>query len=315
MVATTDVYTYIGVLAEVINEGLPRAAWVVIGDVNRKLDSRLGISHALIIFQATLGLVMSLAFVSAAREFSNAFVPGAVKDISVTYVRVSAFSALSSAIEVAVANSTRALDKPDVPFVISTTKFTVNIILDLLIISKVHVGNFQPTITMQAGIRLACDMSSAIVGVVYFVCTTSIGRRGKEWTWKTSPPSFQQLGVLARPGSITFLESAIRNVLYLWLVTGIVSMGSDYATAWGVFNTIRWGLVMVPVQALESTSLTFVGHTWGHWRHKVGIHERRPKCSRRDLLSEFSVDMDRRLMLTRMKPSFSLLWFRRRLRY
>lgn len=27
MVVTTDVYTYIGVLAEVLNEGLPRAAW------------------------------------------------------------------------------------------------------------------------------------------------------------------------------------------------------------------------------------------------------------------------------------------------
>ena len=89
---------------------------------------------------------MSLAFLSAAREFSNVFVPGAVKDISVTYVLISAFSALSSAIEVAVANSTRALDKPDVPLLISSMKFAVNIVLDLLLISKVHVGNFEPTI-------------------------------------------------------------------------------------------------------------------------------------------------------------------------
>lgn len=43
-------------------------------------------------------------------------------------------------------------------------------------------------------------------------------------------------------------------------------MGSDYATAWGIFSTIRWGLVMVPVQALEATTLTFVGHSWGHFR-------------------------------------------------
>ena len=53
-----------------------------------------------------------------------------------TYVRISAFSALSSAIETAVAAATRALDKPDVPLVISVTKFAVNITLDLLIISR-----------------------------------------------------------------------------------------------------------------------------------------------------------------------------------
>ena len=31
LVATTDSYTYIGVVSEVINEGLPRAAWVIFG--------------------------------------------------------------------------------------------------------------------------------------------------------------------------------------------------------------------------------------------------------------------------------------------
>ena len=32
MVVTTYVYTYIGVVAEVLNERLPRAAWIIIGD-------------------------------------------------------------------------------------------------------------------------------------------------------------------------------------------------------------------------------------------------------------------------------------------
>jgi len=90
--------------------------------------------------------------------------------------------------------------------------------------------------------------------------------------------------VLIRPGVITFVESAIRNALYLWLVTTIVAMGNDYATAWGVFNTIRWGLVMVPVQSLEATSLAFIGHRWGRWRRSVGVEERQPKATRRDIL-------------------------------
>jgi hypothetical protein len=61
------------------------------------------------------------------------------------------------------------------------------------------------------------------------------------------------------------------NALYLWLVAGVVSTSADYATAWGVFSTIRWGLIMVPVQAAEATTLTFVGHAWGKLKQKTDL--------------------------------------------
>lgn len=50
MVVTTDVYTYIGVVAEVLNEGLPRASWLIIGDrANRSISARYSLSFTLII--------------------------------------------------------------------------------------------------------------------------------------------------------------------------------------------------------------------------------------------------------------------------
>lgn len=294
LVVTTDVYTYIGVVAEVLNEGLPRAAWVVIGDkASRSLTRRLGLTHTLILVQAVLGLIMSIGFVAGASTFAKGFVPVEVREASLTYVRISAFSALSSAIETAVAASTRALDKPDVPLVISTAKFAVNILLDMLIISTFHVGTHTPTINMQAGIQLACNMTSAFVGLAYFLWRNSLphwhhrgfqqsgdesdqaSQRSIEQT--STKPSLAALLVLIRPGILTLIESAIRNALYLWLVSTIVALGSTYATAWGIFNVIRWGLVMVPVNSLEATSLTFVGHRWGAWRRDIGTETRRPR--------------------------------------
>jgi Na+-driven multidrug efflux pump len=283
LVVTTDVYTYIGIVAEVLNEGLPRAAWVIIGDsASRPWTQRLGLTYTLILFQSVLGLIMSIGFLAGAATFAKGFVPIEVRDASLTYVRISAFSALSSAIETAVAAATRALDKPDVPLVISTTKFAVNITLDLLIISRFHVGSHQPTVNMQAGIQLTCNMTAAFVGLGYFLWTTTRSsiRNRDHPNHHTEPtntrPSLRALLVLLRPGLFTLTESAIRNALYLWLVTTIVALGSTYATAWGVFNTIRWGLVMVPVQALEATSLAFVGHRWGAWRRAIGTDTRKP---------------------------------------
>lgn len=282
LVVTTDVYTYIGVVAEVLNEGLPRAAWVIIGDkASRSLPQRLKLVHTLILFQTLLGLIMSVAFVAAAPTFANGFVPMEVRAASVTYVRISAFSALGSAVEVAVATSTRALDKPDVPLVIGSAKFAINILLDLLIISRFHVGSLQPSVNMQAGIQLACGLTAALAGLCYFEFTTVFHKSAhteRDFAPNSTLPSFRALKILARPGLMTLMESAVRNALYLWLVSGIVAMGSDYATAWGVFNTVRWGLVMVPVQALEATSLAFVGHRWGRWRRGIGTHARRVKA-------------------------------------
>jgi hypothetical protein len=75
MVATTDTYTYIGVVAEVLNEGLPRAAYLIIGDKTRSYRERLQLTHTLIIFQAILGFIMSLGFVGGASTFAKGFVP------------------------------------------------------------------------------------------------------------------------------------------------------------------------------------------------------------------------------------------------
>lgn len=289
LIVLNDANTYMGVVVEVINEGLPRAAWVIIGDKSaRSLHSRIGLAYTLIAFQALLGTILSIIFLGAAESFASRFVPSEVRSMSVSYVRISAFTSLASSLEVAVANSTRALDKPDVPLIISSVKFAVNIILDFLIISRFHVGSHTPTANDQARIQLACSLVSAFVGLFYFLWLSGRLLKHDPESASLPKPSIRALIVLVRPGIMTFTESSVRNALYLWLITTIVAMGNNYAAAWGVFSTIRWGLVMVPVQALEACTLTFVGHRWGSWRRVVGADVRSPTATRRDLLCKSS---------------------------
>ncbi|KAG9505145.1 hypothetical protein J7337_002111 [Fusarium musae] len=286
MVVLTDAYTYMNTASEAVNEGLPRAAWVIIGDkASRSLGKRLQLTHTLIAFQSVIGLILSIVFVAAASSFANSFVPEEVRDVSLTYVRIASFTVFSSTLETAVATATRALDKPDIPLAISTVKFAVNIILDFLIISKFHVGSFTPTVNMQGTIQLVCNLVAAFAGLVYFLWsnTRSFKRHTPHDPQERLRPSLDALKVLLPPGLIFFTESAVRNALYLWLVSTIVALGAVYATAWGVFNTIRWGLIMVPVQALEATALQFIGHNWGDWRRRVDISTRKPQASLKEL--------------------------------
>lgn len=112
MVVTTDTYTYINVVTEVINEGLPRAAFVLIGDRDsRTITSRIKLSNTLIIFQAILGTIMSVVIAASAQSFAKAFVPIEVREESLRYIRISAFSSVFGAVDVAVSAATRALDR------------------------------------------------------------------------------------------------------------------------------------------------------------------------------------------------------------
>ncbi|KAF3013392.1 hypothetical protein E8E15_004746 [Penicillium rubens] len=179
-VVTTDIYTYIGIIVEVMNDGIPRSAWLIIGDKSsRSLHSRLNLAWTMIIVCAAQGLLMTVIFLATSTKLAAAFVPAEVRHASLAYVRWSSIQGLTSATEAAISSSTRALDKPDIPLLISASKFLINIALDFLLISTFRVGKYTPTIVTQAIIRLTCDILSVMVGLLYFVCVV-VKRKKRE---------------------------------------------------------------------------------------------------------------------------------------
>ncbi|KAK4705213.1 hypothetical protein P7C70_g993, partial [Phenoliferia sp. Uapishka_3] len=254
-VATTDAYTYASIVVECFNEGLPRAAWnTVANDSLYSKEQRLSLVRTLVIIQSAIGLILSLSFIGAADSFVGNFVPGPVQDISVRYVRISAFgSGLASTLETAVSLGTRALDHPEqvlppffksrttysyssslnsIPLMISSVKVLLQIFLDLALISTVHVRGVHPSITIQAIIRLVCDLTGAFVGLG---CFLYIARGSQLPSAAAAKPSLASLRVLAIPGIPTFIESAVRNAIYLYLVHNVILRGQNYATGLALF--------------------------------------------------------------------------------
>jgi hypothetical protein len=73
-VVTTDVYTYLSVVAQILNDGLPRTAWLIIGDNSTRTPaSRIGLSYTLVVFQALMCFIMTVIFVAAAESFAASF--------------------------------------------------------------------------------------------------------------------------------------------------------------------------------------------------------------------------------------------------
>lgn len=170
MVATSDTYTYMGIVAEIFNEGLPRASFRVIGDEKLTRTHRLKLVYTLLLTQMVVGVLLSIAFLAAAPAFCAAFAPDEIRAASAEYVRISAFSIFCTCIDYALATAMRAFDRPDVPLIISLSKIVVNIALDFAVLSPWRlsiVGNV--TANTQASVRLVCDLMGTIVGLAYFM--------------------------------------------------------------------------------------------------------------------------------------------------
>ena len=137
--------------------------------------------------------------------------PVEVRRQSFAYVEITAFSVLSSTIEIAVSNSMRALDILDVPLLISSIKFAVNILLDFLIMSKFRVAKFKLIVNVQVVIRPSCDLLSVLPCLIF--CHYFVEKTRSSTAFLRS--SIVVLKILARAGVFTVLESAARNTLYL----------------------------------------------------------------------------------------------------
>ncbi|KAF2261300.1 hypothetical protein CC78DRAFT_555149 [Lojkania enalia] len=240
MAVAMDSYTYIGI-AEVTNEGLFRASWLVIGDLSSCIfRARIQLTHSLIRFQSLLSLTVSIANFVCISTFAEGFVLIEIRASSINYVRIAAFLAFNSVIEVTINASTRALDKPDVPLIINSTKFAIKIILDFVITSKFPVPSISPMVNMQAGIQLACNLASV---------TLSKFESRSESDEQQITPSLSTPKVLFKPSAITSAELVLRDTPYLYLVHNFVTKRNDYATT-STFNSHSWDKFreVLPVQ-------------------------------------------------------------------
>lgn len=76
----------------------------------------------------------------------------------------------------------------------------------------------------QALICMAYDLSSEISGLASFLYMARKMQQQADGTEEKPRMGFQSLRILIRPGVWTFLESALRNAIYLWLISGMVAM-------------------------------------------------------------------------------------------
>lgn len=299
VVVVADTYTYLDEIGQVLAQGFPRAAWRLVGDdAGTSFSARCALANTLLAMQGFLAIVFTIIICTTAPSFVDSYVPATVQAASASYVRMSVVSVACSMTVSCLSICARALDEPDIPLTISLVKYSTNIALDLILLSKFRPVATNVSVGTQAMLRMICDLVALTAGLLFF-----FGRQyndireiclEQEWNvqreYRRVRPSVRHFKQIVRAGFWFQLEVICRAPLELVFNRRIVSYGQTFATANGVFASLRMGLAWIPAVAIVSSCDTFVGHAWGRL-HATGAIGGFGWTSLRDLFRPVAISL------------------------
>lgn len=158
---------------------------------------------------------------------------GYIRIESVAYI----FSILYSFCQVALV----VIGKDRIVYILTGVRLAATVVLDILLISQLPVS-------MNLGVN-GIGISNIIVNLVLLIASLLILKNNGYNIFEKSAMSFTWMRDFARVGSISGLESLVRNLAYMVMIVRMVNVVNEQGVYW-VANNFIWGWLLLPVTQL-----------------------------------------------------------------
>ena len=166
------------------------------------------------------------------------------KDIiaeSAVYIRIESianiFSLLSSFLLVCLVT----LGKSKYVYILTFTKLVLNIVFDTFFVSTLNIS-------ANLGVN-GIGYSNIIVNLILFVVSTVLLAKEGYSIFSKIELSFVWAKGFVKIGGVSGLESFVRNIAYMLMISRMVNMVNEQGTYW-VANNFIWGWLLLPVNQL-----------------------------------------------------------------
>lgn len=176
---------------------------------------------------------------SAAREYSAVFTD--ILEESASYIRIecvaNVFGILYSFLLVALVSTGR--DK--LVYIMTGARLAMCIILDIMLVSNLPIS-------LKLGVN-GIGLSNCISNLLLFVIAFALIQGCGYPLWSKEKLSFDWMRDFFKIGGISGLESFVRNLAYILMVSRMVNMVGEQGTYW-VANNFIWGWLLLPITQL-----------------------------------------------------------------
>lgn len=234
--------SWVNLIYEIINEAIILPLFFFVGKITNdkaEFTNRLktGMLTTLCIYSVLS--VIIIAFARPLLQFMAASPD--ILDASATYIRIESIANIFGILYSFACVALVAVEKEKLVYLLTGAKLVLSIISDTFLVSSLHFS-------MQLGVN-GIGVSNIIVNACLLaVILVMLNRLGYNIFGK-SKLSFGWMKAFVKIGGVSGLESLVRNVAYMLMVSRMVNMVGEQGTYW-VANNFIWGWLLLPVLQL-----------------------------------------------------------------
>ncbi len=231
--------SWVNLLYEVINEAIILPLYFFMGQAVSDKEEysnriRSGLLISLGIYTACSVLVM--IFVDPLLRFMA--VSQDILSESASYIRIECVANIFGILYSFICVALITIGKDKLVYAITAAKLILSIILDTLLVSSLPVS-------MKCGVN-GIGISNIISNLLLFIIAAFLISRCGYPIFKKTKLSFAWMKDFFKIGSISGLESFVRNIAYMLMVSRMVNMVGEQGTYW-VANNFIWGWMLLPI--------------------------------------------------------------------
>lgn len=166
------------------------------------------------------------------------------KDIiteSAVYIRIESIANIFSLLATFLLVCLVTLGKSKYVYILTGTKLILSVILDTFFVSTLNISaNF--------GVN-GIGYSNIVVNLILFIVSVILLSKKGYFIFNKEKLSFTWAKEFVKIGGISGLESFVRNIAYMLMISRMVNMVNEQGTYW-VANSFIWGWLLLPINQL-----------------------------------------------------------------
>lgn len=231
--------TWINLIYEIISEAIILPLFYFIGKVlldKKELTNR--VKTGLIITLGVYFLISGIVIIFAEPLLKAMAISPNILNQSVEYIRLEAIANIFSVLANFVLIVLITCNKDRYVYLLTGLRLVLSIILDILLISSLNVS-------LNLGVN-GIAISNIIINFIIFIFTLIILIKEGINVFNKEKLNFTWAKELIKIGGISGLESFVRNIFYIIMISRMVNVVGEQGTYW-VANNFIWGWLLLPV--------------------------------------------------------------------
>ena len=234
--------SWVNLLYEITNEAIILPLFYFMGKAKNDAAAfsnllRTGLLITLTIYALLSAIIMLLAEPLLMLMATDPGIIGA----SAMYIRIESVANLFAVLAQFVLVALVTLDKEVYLYTFAGARLILCLISDAFLVSNLPIS-------ANLGVN-GIGYSNILVNIILLAVSVMLLSREKIHIFSKKPLRFQWTGEFLRVGSISGLESLVRNVAYMVMVARMVNVVNEQGTYW-VANNFIWGWLLLPVLQL-----------------------------------------------------------------